>query len=40
MHTTSVYGNAKLKRIDTERIKRELDAKKIVLVTGFQGVDK
>ena len=36
MHTTS----SRLKRIDTERIRRELDSKKIVIVTGFQGVDK
>lgn len=40
MHTTSVYGNARLKRIDTERIRNELDLKKIVIVTGFQGVNK
>ena len=40
MHTTSSHGNARLKRIDTERIKRELENKKIVVVTGFQGVDK
>ncbi|MCI6887762.1 MAG: aspartate kinase [Lachnospiraceae bacterium] len=40
MHTTSAHGNARLKRIDTERIRRELDDRKIVIVTGFQGVDK
>ena len=40
MHTTSVHGNARLKRIDTERIKRELENRKIVIVTGFQGVNK
>ena len=40
MHTTSVHGNARLKRIDTERIKRELENHKIVVVTGFQGVNK
>ncbi len=40
MHTTSVNGNARIKRIDTERVKRELEAGKIVVVTGFQGVDK
>ena len=40
MHTTSVYGNARLKRIDTERIRSELDSRKIVVVTGFQGIDK
>lgn len=40
MHTTSAYGNARLKRIDTERIRHELDLKKIVIITGFQGVNK
>jgi len=40
MHTTKVYGNARLKRIDTERIEHELEMKKIVIVTGFQGVNK
>ena len=34
MHTTSSHGNARLKRIDTERIRRELDSKKIVIVTA------
>ena len=40
MRTTSAYGNARLKKIDTERICRELDDRKIVIVTGFQGVNK
>jgi aspartate kinase len=40
MRTTSRYGRAKLKRIDTERIRNELDARKIVIVTGFQGINK
>ncbi|SKB87641.1 aspartate kinase [Lachnospiraceae bacterium] len=40
MHTTSVYGNARLKRIDSERIQHELESRKIVIVTGFQGVNK
>ena len=40
MHTTSAYGMAKLKRIDTERIRHELDARKIVIITGFQGINK
>ena len=40
MHTTSVHGNARLKKINTERIKRELENRKIVIVTGFQGVNK
>ena len=40
MHTTSVYGNARLKRIDSERIHNELEQRKIVIVTGFQGINK
>lgn len=40
MHTTSVYGNARIKRIDSERICHELEQRKIVIVTGFQGVNK
>lgn len=40
MHTSSDYGNARLKYIDAERIKRELASKKIVIVTGFQGIDR
>lgn len=40
MHTTSVYGNARLKRIDCERIRNELEQRKIVIVTGFQGINK
>ncbi|WP_455714938.1 aspartate kinase [Anaerosporobacter sp.] len=40
MHTTSVYGNSRLKRIDTERIKHELEEKKVVIVTGFQGINQ
>ena len=40
MHSTSVYGNARLKRIDSERIRNELDNRKIVIITGFQGINK
>lgn len=40
MHTNSTYGAAKLKRIDTERIRNELAMHKVVIVTGFQGVNK
>ena len=40
MHTTKVYGNARLKKIDTERIRHELESKKVVIVTGFQGINK
>ncbi len=40
MHSTSRYGNARFKRVETERILHELDSRKIVSVTGFQGVNK
>ena len=40
MHTTATYTNAKFKRIDSERIRTELENRKIVIVTGFQGVNK
>ena len=40
MHCTSRYGNARFKEIDTERIFHELDSRQIVIVTGFQGVNK
>lgn len=40
MHTSSVYGNSRLRKIDTERICTELENKKIVIITGFQGINK
>ena len=40
MNSTSRYGNARLKSIDKKRILHELDSRKIVIVTGFQGVNK
>ena len=40
MLTNSVYSSARIKRIRTERIQKELDKKKIVLVAGFQGINK
>jgi len=38
--TDSNYCNARIKRVDTERLERELDKKNIVIVTGFQGVNR
>ena len=40
MNTDSAYSNARIKRIQTERIQTELDKNKIVLVAGFQGINK
>ena len=40
MRTDAVYGAARIKRVKTERIQKELDKNKIVLVAGFQGINK
>ena len=40
MLTDSRHSMARIKRIDTERIQRELDRKRIVIVAGFQGINK
>ncbi len=38
--TNSVYSAARIKSIRSERILAELDKKKIVIITGFQGINK
>ena len=38
--TNSNYSNARIDKIDTERLMAELDQKKIVIVAGFQGVNR
>jgi aspartate kinase len=38
IQTDSVHGNAKIRSIDPEPIMKELDAGKIVVVAGFQGI--
>ncbi len=40
MHTDSAYSNARIKTVDTERLHLELDKKRIVIVAGFQGINK
>jgi len=40
MHTDSVYSSARIKNVATERMKAELDRRRIVLIAGFQGVNK
>ena len=40
MHSNRNYSNARLKKIDTDRIHEELDRKNIVIVTGFQGINR
>ncbi len=39
-NTNSVYGSARIKKVDTKRIKLELQKKHIVVVAGFQGLNK
>ncbi len=38
--TTSAYTSARIKRVRTDRIVKELDKKNIVIVAGFQGVNR
>ena len=38
--TSSVYGSARIRRIETDRLQSELDQNKIVVVAGFQGLNK
>ena len=38
--TNTVSGDARIRKVDTERIEAELNQKKIVIVTGFQGIDR
>lgn len=40
MRTNSAYSNARIKRVQSERIQAELDKNTIVIVTGFQGINK
>ena len=40
MQTNSDYGNARIKKVTCERIRNELDKRRIVIVAGFQGVNK
>ena len=38
--TDSNYGNARIKSIDTERLTAELSRRNIVILAGFQGINK
>lgn len=39
IYTDGVHGNAKITAINTDRIRRELEAGKIVVAAGFQGMN-
>ena len=38
--TDTMYGKARIHRIDTARVKRELEKDRLVVVAGFQGITK
>ena len=38
--TNSVYGDARIKRLDTERVESELARNRVVVVAGFQGLNR
>ena len=38
--TNKAYGSARIETIKTERLQSELDKKKIIIVAGFQGLNK
>lgn len=40
MKTDSNYSSARIKKVETERIQMELDKKNIVVIAGFQGINK
>ena len=40
VHTDSTHGAARVSRIDTERLRNELDKGNIVIAAGFQGVNR
>ena len=40
MHTDSNYGSARIEKINATRVETELAKRKIVLVAGFQGINK
>ena len=39
IRTDGVHGNAKIVSVTTKRIQKELEAGKVVVVAGFQGID-
>jgi aspartate kinase len=39
IRTNSAYTKARIESIDDVRVRRDLDAGKVVIITGFQGVD-
>ena len=40
IYTDQIYGKARIRKIETDRILRELDENRIIAVAGFQGIDE
>ena len=40
LETNTAFGAARIQRVSTERIRAELDKRRIVIVAGFQGTDR
>ena len=40
IHSTGVHSDARIRKIDSERVRSELDQHHIVIITGFQGIDR
>ena len=38
--TNSSYGSARIRKVNTERLQSEIDKRKIIIVAGFQGLNK
>jgi aspartate kinase len=40
IHTDQIYGKARIRKVETDRILNELDENRIIAVAGFQGIDE
>ena len=40
IYTDQIYGKARIRKIETDRILRELNENRIIAVAGFQGIDE
>jgi len=40
IHTDQIHGKARIRKIDADRLLKELDERRVVAVAGFQGIDE
>jgi len=40
IHTDQFYGRARIRKIDTDRLFKELEENRVIAVAGFQGIDE